>query len=406
MNARRTALVIGGGIAGPVTAMALQQAGIDATIYEAYEQSAGLSHGIYLTIAVNGIAALKAIGADQALTAHGFPTGEIEFASGTGKHLATVPNGMALPDGTVTRTVLRSDVYAAITAEAARRGIHTLHGKRLTDATATPSGGVLARFADGTTAEADLLVGADGVHSATRTIIDPSAPGPRYTGLGNTGGFARVDGLEGKSGTYHMVFGKRCFFGYAIAPDGQVWWFGNPPRKAEISREELRTTTPEQWRAMMLDLYRDDKSPAARIVAASEPFRVFNQYDLPTVPVWHRGPMVLVGDAAHAVAPSSGQGVSMACEDAVVLAKCLRDLPTAERAFAIYERLRRARVERVVAYGERGSGSKQVGPVGRAIRDAILPVVMKRMARPEAMSAVSWLFDHRIDWDAPVATAA
>ncbi|MFB7666349.1 FAD-dependent monooxygenase [Kitasatospora sp. NPDC056138] len=402
MNNPRTALVIGGGIAGPVTAMALQRAGLDATVHEAQDESAGLAHGVYLTVAVNGIAALRAIDAHRTVTDHGFPTGKIEFASGTGRHLATVPNGMALPDGTVTRTLLRSDLYGAITAEATRRGIRTEHGKRLVDAAPTPSGGVLARFADGTTAEADLLIGADGIHSRVRRLIDPNAPGPRYTGLGNTGGFARVEGITGTPGAYHMVFGKRCFFGYTIAPDGQVWWFGNPPRPTEIPREQLAATTAGQWRTMMLDLYRDDNSPATAIVAASEPFKVFNQYDLPTVPVWHRGPMIIVGDAAHAVAPSSGQGASMAAEDAVTLAKCLRDLPTTEAAFTAYERLRRERVQRVVAHGSRGSGSKQVGPIGRAIRDAVLPVVMKRMARPDALNSLSWLFDHRTDWDSPV----
>ncbi|MFJ4188224.1 FAD-dependent oxidoreductase [Kitasatospora sp. NPDC089509] len=88
MNTHRTAPVIGGGLAGPVTATALQKAGIDATVYEAYEQSSGLAHGVYLTVAVNGISALRAIGAQHTVTEHGFPTGQIEFAAGTGKRLA------------------------------------------------------------------------------------------------------------------------------------------------------------------------------------------------------------------------------------------------------------------------------------------------------------------------------
>ncbi|WP_431040767.1 hypothetical protein ACQUSR_01910 [Streptomyces sp. P1-3] len=109
MTTPRTALVIGGGIAGPITAMALQRADIDATVYEAYEQSSGLSHGIYLTVAVNGIAALGAIDAQHVATDHGFPTGKIEFASATSKHLAAIPNGTTLPDGTLTHTIKRTD---------------------------------------------------------------------------------------------------------------------------------------------------------------------------------------------------------------------------------------------------------------------------------------------------------
>ena len=88
-------------------------------------------------------------------------------------------------------------------------------------------------------------------------------------------------------------------------------------------------------------------------------------YDLGHVPVWHRGRLLVIGDAAHAPSPSSGQGASMALEDAVELARCLRDLPSVEEAFAAYDAVRRTRVEKVVAAGARSSSSKTPGPVGR-----------------------------------------
>jgi flavin-dependent dehydrogenase len=65
----------------------------------------------------------------------------------------------------------------------------------------------------------------------------------------------------------------------------------------------------------------------------------------PTASTWHRGPVVLIGDAVHAVSPSAGQGASLAMEDALVVAKCLRDIPDTGRAFAACERLRRERAE-------------------------------------------------------------
>ncbi|MDX3357940.1 FAD-dependent monooxygenase, partial [Streptomyces sp. ME01-24h] len=68
---------------------------------------------------------------------------------------------------------------------------------------------------------------------------------------------------------------------------------------------------------------------------------------MPSVPHWHRGRMVLVGDAAHAPSSSSGQGASLAIESSLELARCLRDLPTPEAAFAAYDQLRRARVEMI-----------------------------------------------------------
>jgi FAD-dependent urate hydroxylase len=110
--------------------------------------------------------------------------------------------------------------------------------------------------------------------------------------------------------------------------------------------------------------------------------------------------MVIIGDAAHATAPSSGQGASMAIEDAVVLSRCLRDLPDTPRAFAAYERLRRARVERIVAHGARTSNSKAAGPVARVLRDLMLPVILKRLANGRSLG---WVHDYHIDWEAKVA---
>jgi FAD-dependent urate hydroxylase len=104
--------------------------------------------------------------------------------------------------------------------------------------------------------------------------------------------------------------------------------------------------------------------------------------------------MVLVGDAAHATSPSSGQGASLAFESAVQLARCLRDLPHPE-AFRAYENLRRTRVERIIAQAARTNRNKAAGPVGRVLRDALLPLAMK-FTDP---ARFTWQFDHRIEWD-------
>src|SRR3712207_9562181 len=87
----------------------------------------------------------------------------------------------------------------------------------------------------------------------------------------------------------------------------------------------------------------------------------------------------LIGDAAHATSPASGQGSSLALEDAVVLARCLRDLPVPE-AFAVFEGLRRERVERVVAQGFGVSSAKSPPPIGRLARALLLPLVLRRAA--------------------------
>jgi FAD-dependent urate hydroxylase len=239
------------------------------------------------------------------------------------------------------------------------------------------------------------------VHSRTRRIIDPSAPRARYVPVLNIGGYAHGVRVRAEPGTFRMVFGKRAFFGYAVHPSGEVWWFANPPRAEEPTSAELAAIGTEQWREMLANLFAEDATPAVEIVRAT-PGKLagWATHDLPFVPTWHRGPMIVIGDAAHATAPSSGQGASMAIEDAVVLARCLRDLPETRQAFAAYEGLRRGRVERVAAHGARTSNSKVAGPVGRALRDLMLPVILKRVARG---GSLAWMHDHHIDWDEKVA---
>ena len=162
-----------------------------------------------------------------------------------------------------------------------------------------------------------------------------------------------------------MIFGRRAFFGYTVDPAGGAVWFANVPRPPVI-REE-RATSAEQWQQQLLALFAPDRGPATRLVAAGTlELAGDNTYDLPRVPTWHMGPMVVVGDAAHAPSPTSGQGASMAAEDGVVLAKCLRDLPDIPQALVAYERLRRARVERIVA----AQGAAAAAPRPRGPRDA------------------------------------
>ena len=90
----------------------------------------------------------------------------------------------------------------------------------------------------------------------------------------------------------------------------------------------------------------------------------------------------------------------MAIEDAVVLARCLRDLPDIPQAFAVYERLRRIRVERIVAHGARTSNSKAAGPIGRVLRDLMMPMILKRVANG---GSLAWMHDYHIDWNEKVA---
>jgi 2-polyprenyl-6-methoxyphenol hydroxylase-like FAD-dependent oxidoreductase len=385
------ALIAGGGIAGPVTAMALQKAGIDAAVYEAYDRTAD-GVGAFLTLATNGLAALRVLDLHTLVRDLGFDTPSMAIGMGS-RSLAEFDFGDPLPDGTVTQTVTRAALYTALRAEAVRRGVRIEYGKRLTNA-ASSKDGVTATFSDGTTAQGDLLIGADGLRSTTRTIIDPNAPPPRYVPLLNAGGYARGLDLDAEPGRMHMMFGRNCFYAYVVDPFGDVWWFANPRQPRELGRDELAGVP---WRDKLLALFSKQDGPALDLIdATDEIFAGWNTYDFPKVPVWHRDRMVIIGDAAHATSPASGQGASMAIEDAVTLGKCLRDIKKdVPAAFTRYEALRRERVERVVKQGKRNGDGKSLGPVMRHV----LPLVFK-LAKPSP-SAMRWMYDHRIDWQEP-----
>ncbi|NMN98614.1 FAD-dependent oxidoreductase [Antrihabitans stalactiti] len=395
------ALVVGGGIAGPVVAMALQRAGIESTVYERYPHAAA-DVGAFLTFAVNGMDALRAIDANGVVTGIGFPTPTLVFRSGTGKVLGEIPLGGSLADGTVTQTIKRAEIYGALQDEAARRGVDIEYGKKLIGAEQLPGGGVRARFDDGSHADGDLLIGADGIRSTVRKLIDPAAPEPRFVPVLNVGGYARGVDVPVGPGTFEMTFGKRCFFAYAINENGEIWWFANPPRKRQPSQAELEAITDAQWRDELRELFAKDNGPAQAIIDATPgEIRAWPTFDMPKVKTWHNDSMIIIGDAAHAASPSSGQGASLAIEDAVILAKCLRDDRDIPTAFATYEGLRRDRVEKIVESAARTSNSKAAGPVGRVLRDLFMPVFLKKMAKGGDKSA-AFMFDHHIDWDAPV----
>ncbi|KRF39385.1 NAD(P)/FAD-dependent oxidoreductase [Terrabacter sp. Soil810] len=396
------ALVVGGGVAGPATALALHQVGIEATVLEAWPRSDGEA-GSWFTLAPNGLHALDLLGARHLAAGIGFPSERNVMAGATGRVLGSMSLGVPLEDGTVAVTMKRSRLAAALLGEAERRGIEVCHASRVTEV-ASSSDGVTVNLEDGSTVAGDLLVGADGVRSMVRQAIDPHAAPARYVGLTNFGGITERTPLAATlpARQWHFVFGSRAFFGAHPTPDGDVVWFVNVPGPA-ITRAERAARTPEQWQDRLVELLADDAGPAADLVRTGRlELWADNTHDLPRVARWHRDRMVIVGDAAHAPSPSSGQGASLALEDAVVLATCLRDGGTVEEALTAYDTARRDRVERIVAAGARSSSSKIPGRTGRAVRDAMMRLVF-RFVVTERSSA--WITGHRVRWDPEAAPA-
>jgi 2-polyprenyl-6-methoxyphenol hydroxylase-like FAD-dependent oxidoreductase len=390
------AIIIGNGVAGPVLAMALRQIGIEAEIHEAYD-GPGDHAGLFLNAASNGLDVLHQLDAHHDVVSAGWPCPRLQMFSGTGKRLGEVSNGLPPDKGLGSVLIKRGTLQHALREAAAQRGIAVRYGARLTDLDQRPDG-VTARFDDGSSADGDILVGCDGLHSATRHLIDPAAPSPSYTGMLCFGGFAHGTSLEATPGTLNLMFGRRAFFGWLVAESGEVYWFSNVARRDEPTHAELTATPTETWRRHLLELHRGDAAPVEEILSApQDEIAVYPLHDMPPVPTWYRGRVAIIGDAAHATSPHAGQGASLAIEDALVLARCLRNLGDAALAFPRFDALRRERVEKVVKFARQmGHNKTNSSRIGLKLRDATLPFVLKHFATPEARA---WIYTYKVDWN-------
>ena len=398
MTGVRKAIVIGGGIAGPVAALALHRAGIEPTVHEAYDTAADGVGGAFM-LAPNGLAALRIIGLDEQVPAVGQAIGRMSIDGPNGRRLAEFAG---VPGMAPSQVLWRSDLYALLQERLREEGIPVRYGQRLVGADETPDA-VTARFADGSSATGDLLVGADGVRSTVRTLIDPAAPGPRNVGLIGFGGFSdHVPAGPPGHDVMHFANGRRAFFGWWPVPGGGSAWFSNLPHKDLMTPAQARAVPAAEWLERLREQHTGDV-PAEDVLRRARPDTVVNvgsMHILPKVPHWYRGRMVLVGDSVHAPSPSSGQGASLAVESAVQLARCLRDLPALPDAFAAYEALRRGRVEKIIAQAEKTNNEKAAGPLARAMTRLLAPVALRTFLTPEKMFGP--VHRYAIDWDAAV----
>lgn len=355
-------LVIGGGIAGTATALALHKAGFDVAVHEAHPDTAE-DIGAFLTLASNGMRALAQLDATDAVTALGFPLRSMRVLDGQGGEMAHVSLGEADDASLRYRCLRRGELNAALQAEVFRRGIELSHGARLVSVENGPSN-VTVRFADGGVATGDLLIGADGLNSAVRQAIAPGAD-PVYAGQSVFYGYTH-SAPAADTGHITMVRGSSAAFGYAVSPDGETYWFTRVAGQA-LSAEELGHPAPSRWRQQLVELLGQDATPAAGIVAAStDGIMATNATEIPPGTPWRSGRTLIIGDAAHAASPATGQGASMALEDAVILAKSLRDAPDPDSALFLYEACRRPRVEHnITASGEISRGTRTPARTGR-----------------------------------------
>jgi FAD-dependent urate hydroxylase len=201
--------------------------------------------------------------------------------------------------------------------------------------------------------------------------------------------------LKTPTSPQHMIFGKRAFFAYMVKPSGEVFWFSNVPWAKEPTRDELSQITPQAWKARLLELHAGDQAPVLEIIRATpaENLGKWATREMPTMKTWHKASVCLIGDAAHATSPSAGQGASLALEDAIVLAKCLRDELNLELAFAAFQTIRKARVDMIVQQARRNGDRKVPNPFTGFIMDLMLPTFLKA-----ATKGIDQMYGFKVDW--------
>lgn len=385
----RRALIAGCGIVGPAVGMFLRRVAVEGVVYER-RRAAAADEGLFLGVAPNGMNVLSELGLRDSIEAVSVPCDGFEFRNARDEVIGAMDRRRDEAQyGARLQMIRRGDLHRALTSAAQRAGVQVQFGRSLAGLDCSDPSTVVAHFADAGQEEGDIVLGCDGIHSTTRSLILPSAPGPAYSGLLDFGGFARCT-VPIPAGVNVMVFGRRAFFGAFRTPAGDIWWFHNGGEKADAVSGDQPAV-----RAHLVALHEHDPAWIRDIIDATATVAgPFPLHDILSMPRWHRGRVCLVGDAAHATTPSAGQGASLALEDALVLAQCLRDIAPPERAFATFERVRRRRVEAIVRQSRRnGSGKAVSGPMGEWVRDRLLPFFLRLGARAQERQ-----YAYRVEW--------
>ncbi|MGD2114897.1 MAG: FAD-dependent monooxygenase, partial [Acidobacteriota bacterium] len=322
-------LIVGGGVGGLATAIALEKVGIRAEVLEKAPELREIGAG--LMINSNGVIALRHLGLDEEVTAGGAVVREGFFRWRSGKVLFDFPVRQ-----------LEEEIGAPILGLHRAKMLEVLKGHCDPDRILTGSKVVGLRqdehsveleLEDGRTERGAIAIGADGIWSSVRRqLIGDGAP--RYAGYTSWRGVTTATGLV-KDGVGGETWGPGSRFGFMHIGEGQICWFGMAtlPGGGRDEADVHRSILPHfrGWPSPVEDLIR--RTPAEEIVRT-------DIQDREPLDGWGRGRVTLLGDAAHPMTPNMGQGASQAIEDAVVLAECLQHCDDLVAGLRDYERRR------------------------------------------------------------------
>jgi 2-polyprenyl-6-methoxyphenol hydroxylase-like FAD-dependent oxidoreductase len=403
---KRTATVIGGGIAGLAAAVALAQAGWRATVLERAPDFGEVGAGLAIT--GNGMAALEALGAGQAVRAASYQTSTAGYQDPGGRWLLRIPDtGLRLRAVTTIWGLHRQRLHAALLQAAraadgvelvtgaevlavgpgqADAGPATLTWRTSAGPRETPSRkhSFRKQCSEG---EADLVVAADGVRSTVRAQLCPAAR-PRYSG---STCWRAVIPDTGSDGRLIEAWGPGTEFGTLRVSADELYWFGyfRHPEGARFD-DELAAARDRfsGW------------SPRIRDLVAAATADQLVRHDVYHVPgglhTYVRGRVVLIGDAAHAMLPTVGGGASTAMEDAVCVGRLVAAPAAAGAdlgaALAAFDQIRRARCQKIARMASLAArfGADLGGGWRQPVRNGLLRLAPVRLMARAGTSVVNW----------------
>jgi 2-polyprenyl-6-methoxyphenol hydroxylase-like FAD-dependent oxidoreductase len=343
------AVIVGGGIGGLASALALTRHSWEVEVLE--RAAAFTEVGAGLSLWPNGLRALDALGVGEPVRERALLEGQAGIRDASGRWLSRTDTAALERRYGPVAMIHRADLLAILRAavpDGCLRNAVTVSQIRA-NGTAVHSGGE---------SRADLIVGADGIRSVVRTSIWPDAPSPRYVGY--TAWRMVTPPVPVESSSESWGAGER--FGYARLADGRIYCFAvaNAPEGA-----------PGEGLAGLRRRFSGWHRPIPALLDVAKQNAVLHDdlYELPPLKTYTAGPVVLVGDAAHAMTPNLGQGACQALEDAVVLAQSL----DGGGGLEAYDRLRRRRTQMISLRAHRiGVAAQWESPVAVGLRNVAL----------------------------------
>jgi 2-polyprenyl-6-methoxyphenol hydroxylase-like FAD-dependent oxidoreductase len=365
-RARTKALVVGAGIGGLATAVALRKVGVDVTVHEGAPELRPAGFGI--SVMSNAVGALRALGIDLGLEKRGQSIRRTVILNSAGRTMREMPLvDPAVAEVPPSVAMYRGDLHDALMDALGDTPVEL--GATATSYDILDGGGVRLRFADGREATGDILVGADGINSAIRRRRTGDDSRPRYGGFLCWLSVTPFSHPRMTAGFNAHYWGRGSRFGLHDVGGGRAYWWGTVNMPAATARAwNGDKTMIERAYADWADEVREAirATPVEDIVAVPA-------QDRPYLDTWGEGPVTLLGDAAHPMLPSLGQGGSSAIEDAAVLAQCLAAREDPVAALRAYEDVRRDKSRELVEVSRKFGALEQVeNPWLRIVRDAYI----------------------------------